>query len=56
MTPVNKQSYLSRPATEYGRGPVRSIRKPEMSTGWKMFIIVTAVVTVLAVLAICTGR
>ena len=38
----------SKPSPIYGRGPVTSIRKPKISDGWVMFIIVTIVLALLA--------
>ena len=37
-----------KPQPLYGRGPVTSKRKPEISDGWRMFIIVTALLALAA--------
>ena len=40
MTPAERNAYLTRPATEYGRGPVRSILPSEIPPWAQTFLIV----------------
>ena len=44
MTPTERERYLTRPATEYGRGPVLSILPSEIPPWALKLIIVTAIV------------
>ena len=44
MTASDRNAYLTRPATEYGRGPVRSILPSEIPAWALKLIIVTAIV------------
>ena len=44
MTPAERNAYLTRPATEYGRGPVRSILPSEIPPWALKLAIVAAIV------------